>query len=891
MSRTSALIIAGLCFPAWAHGEIDAVAEGKKVFELFGCMVCHGVAKDDAAQRTGPPLHGLFLSDVREREVLDPISGERRMVKADKGYYLDSIRKSMSLLAVAESGPAEGDAYPAAMPSYSREVISDPQVEFMWHYLRTLADEGQAGPSSVPMQVEEQEVAKSILEIPNEEVVTQRTRVFRAPLRGASGRALHVGLPSGMNFTFDPRVLSVRSVWGGGFLNLTSERTGRGQPGSERGFGNVGLINGGGILQPLSQSGEPIDFEFKEPDVLDDRAVERWLWDKRDFLDLLAGIDAEFLGHELDSSTGDPVFGFRVGKNEWKQKVSFTEDGRLEIALRGDPTETQRFNISDDGLDDVTVTSGSVSDGVWTLDPAKGPVHTFSARLRGGLIARAMPDRTEDWSPQPLKRNDRQLGDHETRLPAGYSIENWESPRDLYGREQLFEPTGIAVAKDGTIVISTRTAGVWRIRDDQWTLFAEGTYEALGVVIEDDKGDQIVVLQKPELTRMTDRNGDGRADRFETLCDDFGFHGNYHEYAHGPVRDAEGNYYFTLNLCHNGDDRSSWRAGGPFMGTMGGYRGWACRVTPDGKFEPFAKGLRSPAGIGIDREGRIWYAENQGEYVGSSHVVPLEQGAFYGHISGLVDLPGGMTPDSPELHFDHWKDKIRDTPVWLPHGKMANAPGHPEWDHTGGKFGVYGGQMFIGDQTLSTLLRVGTEVVNGADQGWVVPFARGMASGVMRPCFLPDGSLLLGQTGRGWGARGGRQDALQRITYDGKTVAADIHRLASANVGFVMHLTQTLVRDVKEEDVMRALKMRSWYYTNTGAYGSPEHDRRDDQIAGVRISSDRKAVQISLDGFGEGDRWINRVYEIKLSDTAKLFGDAPVWGELEGYFTLRAIPE
>ena len=108
------------------------------------------------------------------------------------------------------------------------------------------------------------------------------------------------------------------------------------------------------------------------------------------------------------------------------------------------------------------------------------------------------------------------------------------------------------MAKDGTIVVATRTAGIWRIRNNKWTLFAEGTYECLGVWIEDDKGDRIVVMQKPELTRMSDSNNDGRADQFETVCDDYGFHGNYHEYAHGPVRDAQGNYYFTLNLSHGG---------------------------------------------------------------------------------------------------------------------------------------------------------------------------------------------------------------------------------------------------------------------------------------------------------------------------------------------------
>jgi len=399
-------------------------------------------------------------------------------------------------------------------------------------------------------------------------------------------------------------------------------------------------------------------------------------------------------------------------------------------------------------------------------------------------------------------------------------------------------------------------------------------------------------MQKPELTRMIDSNGDGRADQFETLCDDYGFHGNYHEYAHGPVRDAQGNYYFTLNLSHGGSPRVSWRAGGPYMGSMGGYRGWACRVTAEGKFEPFANGLRSPAGLGIDPQGRIWYAENQGEYVGSSKVVPLEQGEFYGHLSGLVSLPGNMNPDSPELKFDNWKNKIRKGAVWLPHGKLANSPGHPAWDITDGKFGAYQQQMFIGDQTHSTLLRVVTEKVKGADQGCVIPFARGLSSGVMRPVFLPDGSLLIGQTGRGWGARGGSQSGLQRILWDQKTVAADIAHVTSKVSGFEIHFTRPLAEALTTEALTGMFKIQSWFYTNTGRYGSPEHERREDTLLSATISSrDRRSVLLNITDFGKGDKWLDRIYHIQVGDTAGLFGKALAWKRLEAYYTLRAIQQ
>jgi len=892
MKRTLLLLAATSSLRAFAQQEIDAVAEGKAAFEVYGCIVCHAVDKNDASIRTGPGLHGLFLSQPREREVLDSKTNGRRTVRADKPYYLESVRKASDILAIAENGPTKGAPYPAAMPLFTPEVLPDTAVENIWNYLRTLADAPQAGPATVMVKVEKKAPAKNILEIQGEEPVAKRTRIVRAPIVGSSGRALHVGLPSGINYTFDQRFLSVRNIWGGGYLNLAKERQGRGQPGSERGQGARLLHEGTPLLQPLDANNAPIDLEFKQPDVLDEKAVEKWLWDDRSFSQLLAAnADTHFLGHEVDPATGDPVFRIKVGANTFTERLKVTPDGRLEILVEGRLAAPLKFRLNTDGLADIRTEGGALQNGEWTLTQGSTSTFKLSAALPGGLIARPLLAQDENWTPQPVVRKPSSEGKTPQQLPAGYAVEDWESPKDLFGRAQLFEPTGIAVAKDGTIVLGTRTAGIWRIRGNQWTLFAEGTYECLGIFIEDDKGDRIVVIQKPELTRITDTNSDGRADKFETLCDDYGFHANYHEYAHGPVRDAAGNYYFALNLTHSSNDRASWRAGGPFMGSMGGFRGWAIRLTPDGKFQPFANGLRSPAGLAFDPDGRLWYAENQGEYVGSSKVVPLEEGQFYGHLSGLLDLPGArMRPDSPELKFTLWKDKIRKCAVWLPHGKLANSPGNPVWDTTAGKFGPYAKQMFIGDQTLSTLLRVVTEKVDGADQGCVIPFAFGMGSGVMRPCFLPDGSLLVGQTGRGWSAKGGFQDKLQRISFDGKTVPADIHRVTADKSGFTLHFTQPLAASVKEQEFVAAWKATSWFYSDGLPYGSPENEKRDLPIAAAKISADRKTVTLALEGFGSDNRWLDRIYHLRTEDTQQMFAPHSAWKRLETYYTLRAIP-
>src|SRR5690606_39957110 len=90
--------------------------------------------------------------------------------------------------------------------------------------------------------------------------------------------------------------------------------------------------------------------------------------------------------------------------------------------------------------------------------------------------------------------------------------------------------------------------------------------------------------------------------------------------------------------------------------------------------------------------------------------------------------------------------------ILFPHNRVANSPGNPTWITQPG-FGPFVGQMLIGDQTLSNLLRVAIEKVGDVEQGSVMPFFEGLESGVMRPVFLRDGSLLLGQTGRGWKAK------------------------------------------------------------------------------------------------------------------------------------------
>ena len=77
-------------------------------------------------------------------------------------------------------------------------------------------------------------------------------------------------------------------------------------------------------------------------------------------------------------------------------------------------------------------------------------------------------------------------------------------------------------------------------------------------------------------------------------------------------------------------------------------------------------------------DGRIWYTDNQGDFVGTSKMFELKKDAFYGHPAGLVDLPG-MTPDSPEIQWEQVAARKEQPVILFPHNRVANSPGNPAW--------------------------------------------------------------------------------------------------------------------------------------------------------------------------------------------------------------------
>lgn len=877
---------AALSLPEVSGGEtneaelMDFIALGENSYRALGCVECHAVNKGDASMKTGPNLFSLLQHPPRDREIVEPEGETRLTLKADSQYLQRSIRDPGAELATYESGDKQGEAYLPVMPPYREQTLSDQELLAIGAYLETLNDAWQQGPVEQLVDAggpEQYDPLTDDLQL----LVGKQVRIQRGPMAGVSSRAIHVGQPNAVNYSFDPQFLGIAKLWQGGFLEASGELKNRGGGGLKMGFESreIPLGESGVLFAPLNTDGKMIDFAFKEALFGDTETVRASLHSPLTQAERIAVVDAQFLGYSLPTAQqGEPLtFHYRIGKNRLAVTSRIDADGRMQIDVTGQRAHAQSFMLAADALTDIEVSAGVVQGDQWQLPKGADQV-VLRARL--ALAAKAWRPPVSDFTyeRQPL----RTVAATAT-LPAGYSIESYLPPQDNYGRDQLFEALGLAVAKDGTVVVVTRTAGIWRLVDGQWQLFAEGLFDALGVVIEDDKGLDLVVSQKAELTRVRDTDGDLRADSFETLFDAHSYHGNYHTYMHGPAKGNDGAWYVNLNLAHT--DEAVYKANGEYMGSQGGLSGWMIRVDPEGGYELYASGLRSPAGLSRSPEGELWYTENQGEYVSTSKLFLVREGAFYGHPSGLVDLPD-MTPASADIQWERVKDKREAAVLLFPHNRVANAPGHPVWDTTGGKFGPFAGQMLVGDQTQSNLLRVTTEQAGDVRQGVVIPFMGNLASGVMRAVFLPDNSLLVGQTGRGWQAKGGHVASLQRIRWDGQTVAPAIHNVSVTGDGFAVTLTQPLKAGVSAQTVSEVLSINSWLYRDAPDYGSPEMDLRDEAF-NLSLSEDRQTLQVSLVTTEQPTihpEQTARVYHLSLA--AAGFFEMPAAEQLDAYYSL-----
>lgn len=452
-------------------------------------------------------------------------------------------------------------------------------------------------------------------------------------------------------------------------------------------------------------------------------------------------------------------------------------------------------------------------------------------------------------------------------------------------------PNGVALEAgameflpDGKLAVSTRLGDIYLIEnplakspeDIHYKLFAAGLHEVLGLAWRDG---WLYCVQRCEVTRMKDTNGDGRAEVFETVSDGWGINGDYHEYAFGSKFDPEGNLWVVL--CLTGSFNSDSQ-----------YRGWCLRVNADGTTTPTCSGLRSPGGVGTNYLGDMFFTDNQGPWNGACSLKHLVPGDFMGHPAGLRwwgPAEAKIMGPRPEPPMDNSRmmveakriPKLRPPAVYFPYPKMGQSAAGFANDASGGKFGPFPTQMFVGDQTHSTVMRVYMEKVKGHYQGACFPFRRGFDSGCLALQFASDASLFVYGTDRGWGARGGKPFALQRLLWQEKT-PFEIHEMHAMKDGFELTFTKPV--DPKTAADPKSYTVETYTYLFRAEYGSPEVDKTVPVIRQVTVSADGLRAHVTLDTLAEG-----HVHEFHLPGVRSADGER-LWHP-EAYYTLNYLPE
>jgi glucose/arabinose dehydrogenase len=446
----------------------------------------------------------------------------------------------------------------------------------------------------------------------------------------------------------------------------------------------------------------------------------------------------------------------------------------------------------------------------------------------------------------------------------------------------VLEAGALEFLPDGQLAVATRRGDIYLVdrpltdkpEEASYSVYASGLHEVLGLAWREP---WLYCVQRGEVTRMKDDDGDGRADRFETVSDAWEISGDYHEYAFGSKFDREGNLWVTL--CLTGSFTSEVK-----------YRGWCLRITPEGKTIPTTSGLRSPGGVGANAAGDMFYTDNQGPWNGTSALKWLRPGKFVGHPGGnrWYDAAGGVMgprPKEPQSNSRMMVEakkipELEPPAVYFPYNKMGQSASGIVCDLSGGKFGPFREQLFVGDQTHSTVMRVFLEKVDGHYQGACFPFRQGLGSGSLSLTQATDGSMFVGGTNRGWGSRGPQQYSLDRLVWTGKT-PFEIHEMRAKPDGFELTFTEKV--DPASAADPKSYELSTYTYIYQSVYGSPEVDGTTPAITKVEVAPDGLSARLFVEKLQEG-----HVHELHATGVRSAAGQTFL--HPQAYYTLNYLP-
>jgi hypothetical protein len=410
------------------------------------------------------------------------------------------------------------------------------------------------------------------------------------------------------------------------------------------------------------------------------------------------------------------------------------------------------------------------------------------------------------------------------RDDAPYVIDTLTVPYDNPHKALMF-CSGLDFLPNGDLAVCTAHGDVWLVKgvDDKldkltWKRFATGLYQPLGLKVVDGK---IHVLERGQLTRLHDLNGDGEADFYECVNNDWYVGGGEHSFDCCLETDPKGNFYFFKT----GDAHTP--TGGCLL-----------RISKDGrKTDVFATGFRQPICLAVSPDGILTGSDQEGNWMPATRIDQYREGGFYGDMRTHHRAVPPATYDPPLCWLPRQADNSSGGELWVPPGKL----------------GPLGGRLLHLSYGRCRALLVLKQQIEGQVQGGAVDLGWQFLAGVMRGRVGPhDGHLYVCGL-RGWQTAAVRDGCLQRVRYTGQKVSLPIGLEIFADgikVAFTCPLDRATAQDIKR------YRVQQWGYHWGPEYGSKRwsvaHPDKVGQdavpVQSVQILSDGRSVFLRIAG-------------------------------------------
>lgn len=439
-------------------------------------------------------------------------------------------------------------------------------------------------------------------------------------------------------------------------------------------------------------------------------------------------------------------------------------------------------------------------------------------------------------------------------------------------------PTGMSWSGE-RLYLASLEGRVWSARDtngdgleDTSTAASDELAAPYGVhaLGKSKMGEQIDVINKFGLLRLTDADDDGFFEQTAALTTDWGHTDDYHDWAVGLVPLGP-NRYFAALPCQQ-DGRSAAAAH---------RRGQAIEINVDkvdSVISPISLGHRFPMGIARNRDGALFATDNQGNYNPFNELNHVQPGKHFGFINAIDKKKPAPPATGPAVAIPHpWTRSVNGI-CFLETPKAIRKQQGDLW-------GDFEGHLVGCEYDTRRLIRISLQKVNDTYQGACYPLSLEKPKGdnFLGPisCAIsPRGELYVGSIrDSGWGG-GANVGEVVRVAPPAKgSLPPGIAEITAHATGFTVRFTQPVDAALASE--VKSYSVASFRRQSTPAYGGQDQERRAEKVVSVKVADDRRSARLELPEMRAGF-----VYEFHLRPL-----HAGQFFPAEAFYTLNFLPE